>query len=83
MYQYESEYDPEEAAAILAQREAEESAAAKREELQLNKERKSLSLDMLLHLMETVLNKVRKTSLSLEYGEEHLTVPLDERGPRY
>ena len=59
MYQYGYEsYNPEEAADILARREAEEKAAAKRIEQIRNRERKSKSLDMLLSLMESILKKV-------------------------
>ena len=59
MYQYGYDsYNPDEAADILARREAEEKAAAKRIEQMRNRERKSRSLDMLLSLMESILKKV-------------------------
>ena len=64
MYQYGYEsYNPDEAADILARREAEEKAAARRLEQMRNKERKSRSLDLLLSLMENVLKKVRSVEL--------------------
>ena len=59
MYQYGYEsYNPDEAADILARREAEEKAANKRHEQARNKERKNRSLDMMLSLMESILMKV-------------------------
>ena len=59
MYQYDYQYNPpEEAADILARREAEQKAETKRLEQELNKERKGVSLEVLLHLMETILKKV-------------------------
>jgi hypothetical protein len=59
MYQYGYEsYNPDEAADILARREAEEKAAARRLEQQRNKDRRSRSLEMLLSLMESILKKV-------------------------
>ena len=59
MYQYGYEsYNPDEAADILARREAEEKAANKRLEQARNKERKNRSLDMMLSLMESILMKV-------------------------
>ncbi|KAL5257106.1 hypothetical protein ACHWQZ_G012141 [Mnemiopsis leidyi] len=65
MYQYGYEsYNPEEAADILAHREAEEKAAAKRIEQIRNRERKSKSLDMLLSLMESILKKDVKIILN-------------------
>ena len=64
MYQYGYEsYNPDEAADILARREAEEKAAARRLEQMRNKERKSRSLDLLLSLMENVLKKVRSVEV--------------------
>lgn len=65
MYQYGYEsYNPDEAADILARREAEQKAAAKRLEQQRNKERRSRSLDMLLSLMESILKKDVKIILN-------------------
>ena len=59
MYQYGYEsYNPDEAADILARREAEEKAAARRLEIIKNKERKHRSQDILLALMENILKKV-------------------------
>jgi len=55
---YGYDYNPEEAADILARREAAEKAAAKQIEAALFKERRSNSLSLLLTLMENVLNRV-------------------------
>ena len=60
MYQYEYDYNcTEEAADILARREAEEKQAAKRREERLNKDRKYKTLDLLVLMMENILKKVK------------------------